>query len=208
MIAILDRNFGFEEPVTSDANRLFELLQAGDKHWDLTIANIFFEARRLAAVAVSENSETSLIVSALLVRPCQMLACGTFQAGCWSSDSLLETGTYEWLSDNFGEEIAEIIRLQPLAKRFLATVIPGYFRSLNMEEQRNVLSDGGFMTVTERMHFGSLRLYSRAMKIANWIDRGVGRYLEIPDMDFFLPFVRRAHLTRTRQPRFLKTLSV
>ena len=144
----------------------------------------------------SENSETMLVVSALLFRPCQILASGSVQAGDWTSDSLLETGTYDWLARHFGHEVAETIRLQPLAMRFLATVVPKYFSLLNTDEQRIVLSDGGFMTANERMSFGKNRCHSNAMKIASWIDRGTDRCLEIPEMDFFHPFVEQAMVWR------------
>jgi len=194
MIAIRDLGFHKAGRYPLSVGQFFELLQSGDNHWDLTVSNIFFQARQLAASAVSENSETSLVVAALLFRPCQMLASGSFQAGDWTSDSLLETGTYDWVVKNFGGEIAETIRLQPIAKRFLATVVPRYFSLLNTAEQKSVLSDGGFMTASERMTFGNLRCHSHAMKIASWMDRGVARYLEIPEMDFFMPFVERTLL--------------
>ncbi len=192
MIAIRDRNTARIETHASTAEELFELLQAGNRHWDRSVSSIFFQARHLAASAVSENSETSLIVSALLFRPCQILACGSLQAGDWTSDSLHETGTYDWLVKNFGDEIAETIRLQPFAKRFLATVIPKYYSFLDVGDQRNIQSDGGFMSVSERMTFGKNRCHHHAMQIASWIDRGVDRCLEIPEMDFFVPFIEQA----------------
>jgi len=192
MIAIRDRGISRVGKESTAVSEVFELLQAGVKHWDLTDTNLFFQARQLAASAVSENSETMLVVSALLFRPCQILASGSVQAGEWTSDSLLETGTYDWLVRNFGDEIAETIRLQPVAKRFLATVVPKYFGLLNTAEQRVLLSDGGFMTSSERMSFGKNRCHNNAMKIASWIDRGTDRCLEIPEMDFFLPFVEQA----------------
>ncbi len=195
MIAIRDRGTARIETHSSSAVELFELLQAGNLHWDRSVSSIFFQARHLAASAVSENSESSLVVSALLFRPCQILASGSLQAGDWTSDSLLETGTYDWLVKNFGDEVAETVRLQPHAKRFLATVIPKYYSFLNIHDQRCILSDGGFMSVTERMTFGKNRCHHHAMKIASWIDRGVDRCLEIPEMDFFLPFVERALLS-------------
>ena len=119
-------------------------------------------------------------------------ASGTLQAGDWTSDSLHETGTYDWLETNFGKEIAETIRLQPFAKRFLATVIPKYFSCLTTSAQCRVVSDGGFMTASERMTFGNNRCHHHAMKIASWIDRGVERHVQVPEMDFFRPFIEHA----------------
>ena len=190
MIAIRDRGIVRSETYSTASAEIFELLRAGDKHWDITVSNIFFQARQLAARAVSENSETSLVVSALLYRPCQILACGSFQAGDWTGDSLHETGTYDWLVKYFGEEVAEVIRLQPAAKRFLATVIPKYFCRLNIGFQKSIYSEGGFMTMAERMAFGKNRFHQNAMKIVGWLDLGVDRYLDLPEMDFFLPFVK------------------
>jgi predicted HD phosphohydrolase len=192
MIAIRSRDFVRLEANSSTATELFELLHAGDKHWDSTVSSIFFQARQLAASAVSENSESSLIVAAFLCRPCQILASGSMQAGDWTSDSLHETGTYDWLETNFGKEIAETIRLQPFAKRFLATVIPKYFSCLTTSAQFRVVSDGGFMNASERMTFGNNRCHHHAMKIASWIDRGVERHVQVPEMDFFLPFIEHA----------------
>ena len=192
MIAFRSRYFVRFEANSSTATELFELLHAGDKHWDSAVSNIFFQARQLAASAVSENSESSLVVAALLFRPCQILASGCLQAGDWTSDSLHETGTYDWLETNFGKEIAETIRLQPFAKRFLATVIPNYFGCLSTSAQCRVVSDGGFMTASERMTFGNNRCHHHAMKIASWIDRGVERHVQVPEMDFFRPFIEHA----------------
>lgn len=189
MIAIRDQGILRSETYSTASAEIFELLQAGDKHWDLTVSNIFFQARQLAARAVSENSESSLVVSALLYRPCQMLACGSFQAGDWTGDSLHETGTYDWLTKYFGEEVAEVIRLQTAAKRFLSTVIPKYFSRLDIGSQRSIYSEGGLMTMAERISFGKNRFHQHAMKLAGWVDRGVDRYLDLPEMDFFLPFV-------------------
>lgn len=190
MIAIRDPGIVRTEIYSTAASEVFELLQAGDKHWDISVSNIFFQSRQLAARAVSENSETSLVVAALLFRPCQILACGSFQAGDWTSDSLHETGTYDWLVKYFGEEVAEVVRLQPAAKRFLATVIPKYFSHLNTCSQRNIYSEGGFMTMSERTAFGKNRFHQNAMKLVSWIDLGVDRYLDLPEMDFFLPFIK------------------
>ena len=135
MIAIRDRSLVRIGANQISAAQLFELLQAGSEHWDPSVSDLFLKARQLASNAVSENSETSLVVSALLFHPCQALASGELRAGHWTSDSLLKTGTYDWLEENFGEEVAETIRLQPYAKRFLATVVPRYFSKLDSERQ-------------------------------------------------------------------------
>jgi len=192
MIAIRDRSIVRFGANYASAAKMFELLQAGSEHWDPSVSIRFLKARQLAASAVSENSETNLIVSALLFYPCQSLATGSLTVGFWTSDSLLKSGTYDWLDENFGKEVAETIRLQPFAKRFLATVVPKYFSRLDTESQQCVFSEGGFMTSFETMAFSQHRCHFNSMKIARWLDQGVNRCLEVPKMNFFLPFVERA----------------
>ncbi len=192
MIAIGRRHF-LQDGAHDAANQeMFELLLGGDQHWDLTVANIFFRARLVAALALSENSKPALIISALLVHPCQILASGCYQAGDWSSDSLYESGTYDWLIRNFGEEIADTVRLSHAAKRFLATVIPKYYGRQSLPSQKLMFSEGGFMSVAEREAFCKNRFHNNAVKVVGWIDKGVDRCLEVPEMSFFIPFVQRA----------------
>ena len=191
MIAIRARSYLPAGNHYKTASEVIEMLQMGDSHAESSISKFFLQARQLAAIAVSENSETLLVVSALLFHPCQMLYTGSMLAGDWTIDSLLETGTYDWMSGNFGEEVAETIRLQPVAKRFLSTVVPKYFGLLSTNAQRSLIADGGLMNSSERMVFGKNRFHSNAMKLASWIDRGFDRCLEVPEMNFFLPFVEK-----------------
>ena len=170
-------------------SEMFELLLGGDEHWDKSVRNIFASARQLAARAVSENSKPSLIVSALLLYPCQILASGSYQAGDWTSDSLHESGTYDWLHHHFGEEIAETLRLKHFAHRFLATVIPRYYGGMNTASQKSFFGEGGLMSDLERIAFCRHRFHQNSIQLVHWIDQGVDRYWDVPDMDFFLPFV-------------------
>ena len=123
MIAIGRRHF-LQDGAHGIANQeIFELLLGGDQHWDLTVANIFFRARLVAAHALSENSKPALVISALLVHPCQILASGCYQAGDWSSDSLYESGLLDLLlaqfagRDNPGEthQLESVAHQGPLA---------------------------------------------------------------------------------------------
>lgn len=191
MIAVRDRhNVGLERDATY--TDLFELLLAGDKHWDQSVTNIFVQSRHLASHAVSENAKTSLVASALLFHTCQILASGSLQAGDWTSDTLYETGTYDWLFKHFGEEVAETIRLQHVAKRFLATVVPKYQRNPNDRLLQLIHSESTCMTLSERIAFCNDPFYNNALKLACWIDRGFNRHDDVPEMEFFVPFIERS----------------
>lgn len=192
MIAIKDRSVVRIGANYASAAKMYDLLEVGNRHWDPSVSALFLKARQLAAHAVSENSETVLVVSALLFYPCQSLASGKMVSGSWTSDSLLKSGTYDWLEEHFGEDVAETIRLQPFAKRFLATVVPSYFSKLDAECQQRVFSEGGLMTSYETTAFSQHRCHFNSMKIARWLDQGVNRCLEVPEMEFFVPFIQQA----------------
>ncbi|MEQ1829324.1 MAG: hypothetical protein ABL921_25390 [Pirellula sp.] len=179
------------------ANELLQELRNGCSHINSAVATVYCEARHLAAKAVAENADNALIVSALLWKPCQMLACGTFDASDWTSDSLAETGTIEWLCEHFGDEVGETIRLVPHARRFLASVVPEYFANLSVTSQKSVFTDGGFMSWAERQIFATRRFQRNAIQIATWADQGADRWLDLPDVEFFFPFVLRAMSSKT-----------
>ncbi len=97
------------------SERIVEFLYVGLEHDSPDIRRHIREATQIASLAASENAESSMVVASLLYMPCQMLARGEYSAEMWSGDSLLESGTHDWLLEHFGPEIAEVIRLQPHA---------------------------------------------------------------------------------------------
>ena len=187
MIATNNIRFGHSGEV--NRSDLFDLLIAGDSHWNPDISGLFLFGRRLAARAVSENAPNSLVMTSLLSKSCQFVASGTISDEGWTGDSLLASGSYDWLLCNLGEAVAETIRLQPTTKRFLATVVPNYFRQLHIESQRRLFMDGGFMTHIERSNFCSNRYHTNAMTIARWADSLRDTFIDTPDMEFFFPFI-------------------
>jgi|JI7StandDraft_1071085.scaffolds.fasta_scaffold35480_3 predicted HD phosphohydrolase len=187
MIATKNVRIGYSEAVTR--GELQDLLIAGDRHWNPRISGLFYYGRQLAARAVSENAPNSLVVSSLLLKSCQFVASGTISEEAWTGDSLLASGAYDWLHCNLGEAVAETIRLQPTTKRFLATVVPNYFRQLHIESQRRLFMDGGFMTHIERATFCGNRYHANAMTIARWADSPSDVFVDTPEMEFFFSFV-------------------
>jgi predicted HD phosphohydrolase len=197
MIAIKERSYLGSRTVGSTTSELFELLLSGDSHWDPAVSSIFVHSRQLASRAVAENSQLSLVVSALLFHPCQILACGSLQAGAWTADSLHETGTYDWLVNHFGDECGETIRLQHDAQRYVSTVIPKFaipkFAQSGASRSRSVIYyEGGLMSEAEKSTFESNRYSRNAIKLASWIEKGKDPWLDVPEMDFFIPFIERA----------------
>ena len=115
MITVWNANSRAEQKNLSE--RIVEFLYVGLEHENSDVRRRIREATHLASRAASENAESSMVVASLLYIPCQMLARSEYSIEMWSGDSLLESGTHDWLLEHFGADIAEVIRLQPHAFR-------------------------------------------------------------------------------------------
>jgi predicted HD phosphohydrolase len=171
---------------------ILDQLRLGTHHSSKSVSAVFLEARHLAAKALSENADNAMVVAALLCKPCHMIASGNFDCLEWTSESLISTGTLDWLEDHFGVEIAESIRLIPHSRRYLASVLPRYFDRLSRDCQQAVLLDGGCMTAVDRQLFSKARYQKNAFLLSRWLDEGIDKWLDLPDIEFFFPFVRVA----------------
>lgn len=159
----------------------------------------FIESLAIAHRAQAELADEALIAASLLYRPCQMLFTGVYTSKPWNSDSLLETGTYDWLVENFDSAVAETIRLQPHVRRYLASVIANYYDQLDEHSRHEILRNGGIMTRNASIAFARTKHFSQSLQLSRWIHQVSKSQLEnsgLPDFEHFLsallPSVARA----------------
>jgi len=174
------------------AEQIIEFLYLGLEHQDPGVRRRIRQATHIASRAASENAELPMVVASLLYVPCQMLALREYSEEMWTGDSLLESGTVDWLLHHFGYEIGEIIRLQPHAFRYLSSVVPGYYQRIDGEVQKLVFREGGMMSPDEQFAFANSRYFANAMRLSRWIDKKSERWLEAHDVDFFAYFIGKA----------------
>lgn len=151
------------------ADELWHFFLAGLSHRDIEVQQQFAISVQVAGHAATEDASDSLITAALLCFPCHMLATGQFLIQPWSSDQLIESGTFDWLLEFFGEEVAEVIRLQPHCRRYLASINRGFARNLSLLQKEQLLRDGGEMSLESKFAFAKLRFFSPAMQLSRWI---------------------------------------
>lgn len=173
--------------VSSEA--LYQFLEGGFRHPNRLIRKRFLKSAAAAAQGVSENGCVHSIVAALFSGCSEMFVLGCYFDQDASVDSLLETQAYDWLAIQFGPDVAELVRLQFSARRYLSTVVPRYFPRLELTQQREVFGGGGFMNSFEKQAFVESPFYARALAIARWRDEEVLGRLEIPDIEFFMVFI-------------------
>lgn len=95
-----------------------------------------------------------------------------------------------FLSQYFGPDVTEPVRLHVAAKRYLATAEPGYFDLLSPASVQSLQLQGGLMSMEERAGFAAERFADAAIQLRRWDDEGkvVGR--ATPGLDHFERYVK------------------
>jgi gamma-butyrobetaine dioxygenase len=96
----------------------------------------------------------------------------------------------EWLSQWFGEEVTEPVRLHVSAKRYLCTAEPGYFELLSDESVRTLEHQGGPMTAAEAAAFEALPFAKAAVAVRRWDDEAKDPAVAPPGFSHFEPLLR------------------
>jgi phosphonate degradation associated HDIG domain protein len=97
-----------------------------------------------------------------------------------------------WLSQHFGPEVSEPVRLHVAAKRYLSASEPGYFDLLSEASKLSLKLQGGPMSATEQAKFGAERFRKDAVALRRWDDEGKIVGMETPGLGHFEPMVERS----------------
>ena len=84
------------------------------------------------------------------------------------SDTQHESLGSAWLSQHFGPEVSEPVRLHVAAKRYLSASEAGYFELLSEASKLSLKLQGGPMTQEEQAKFGSERFFQQAVALRRW----------------------------------------
>lgn len=90
-----------------------------------------------------------------------------------------------WLSQHFGPEVSEPVRLHVSAKRYLATREPGYFELLSEASVLSLKLQGGLMTDTEVAAFEREAFHREGVQLRRWDDEGKIPGMAVPDLGHF-----------------------
>jgi phosphonate degradation associated HDIG domain protein len=77
-----------------------------------------------------------------------------------------------FLSQHFGPDVTEPVRLHVAAKRYLATTEPGYHDLLSPASIQSLQLQGGLMSTEERARFAAERFADDAIRLRRWDDEG------------------------------------
>ncbi|MBL9033489.1 MAG: metal-dependent phosphohydrolase [Rhodospirillaceae bacterium] len=97
-----------------------------------------------------------------------------------------------WLSQHFGPDVTEPVRLHVAAKRYLATVEKGYYELLSAASIQSLKLQGGLMSPEETRKYEAERFAADAIKLRRWDDEGKIVGARTPDLSHFERFVGQA----------------
>ena len=127
-------------------------------------------ALQCAALAQRSGAATPLIVAALLHDVGHLLHAAHAGQPVSGVDDLHEELAAHWLSQRFGPEVVEPVRLHVSAKRFLCATDPVYFGRLSPPSQLSLKLQGGPMSTSEVGKFLSHPHYRDAVLLRRWDD--------------------------------------
>lgn len=90
-----------------------------------------------------------------------------------------------WLSQHFGPEVSEPVRLHVPAKRYLATKEKGYFELLSEASVLSLKLQGWLMNEAEIAAFEREAYYRDGIQLRRWDDEGKIAGMAVPDLSHF-----------------------
>jgi gamma-butyrobetaine dioxygenase len=137
--------------------------------------------RQAGALAEACGAPPALVAAALLHDVGHLLPAGP-------EDRHGEAGA-GWLSQWFGPEVTEPVRLHVAAKRYLCAVDAGYFGLLSAESVRTLALQGGPMTPAEVAAFGAVPYALDAVAVRRWDDEAKDTGITPPPFGHFAPLL-------------------
>jgi phosphonate degradation associated HDIG domain protein len=107
-------------------------------------------------------------------------------------DTQHEEVAHAFLSEHFGPEIAEPIRMHVAAKRYLCGKDPAYFMSLSPASVLSLELQGGPYSQDEVAEFEKSPYAEDAVRLRRWDDVGKIAGLETPDLEHYRDVLRQS----------------
>jgi phosphonate degradation associated HDIG domain protein len=107
-------------------------------------------------------------------------------------DTQHEEVAHAFLSEHFGPEIAEPIRMHVAAKRYLCAVEPSYLAALSPASIHSLELQGGPYSAAEVAEFERSPFARTAVRLRRWDDVGKVEGLETPDLEHYRPVLEAA----------------
>lgn len=105
------------------------------------------------------------------------------------ADDLHEEKGYRWLSEHFGPQVSDPVRLHVPAKRYLCAIDADYINLLTETSIKSLKDQGGPMVAEEVRSFEAEPFAKAAVSVRRWDDAAKVPNLKTPDLLHFCPYL-------------------
>jgi phosphonate degradation associated HDIG domain protein len=149
-------------------------------------------ALQAAWLAEKEGVSPELIAAALLHDIGHLLHDLPEDIADQGIDTRHEALASAWLSQHFGPEVTEPVRLHVAAKRYLCAAEPGYFDALSEASVLSLRLQGGAMPAEEADAFRRLAHSAEAVRLRRWDEGAKQPKLQTPSFHQFRIYLQRS----------------
>ena len=147
-------------------------------------------AVQCAAFAERDGADAALVTATLLHDIGHLLHDLPADVADSGIDTQHEASGSAWLSRHFGLAVTEPVRMHVAAKRYLATMEPGYFERLSEASVLSLRLQGGPMSAPQAAAFAAEPFFADAIRLRRWDEEGKIIDHHGPALDHFLPRVQ------------------
>jgi gamma-butyrobetaine dioxygenase len=104
-------------------------------------------------------------------------------------DLMHEEKASAWLRAYFEWDVTEPIRLHVIAKRYLCTIQPSYFKRLSQASVESLALQGGPLSSDEAKAFEKDAYFDAALRVRRWDEAAKEPRRVVPDLKTYLPML-------------------
>ena len=146
-------------------------------------------ALQAAGIAEREGKSAAQVVAALLHDIGHLMHDLPEDIADQGVDTQHESLASAWLSQHFGPEVSEPVRLHVAAKRYLCHAEDGYLDRLSEASKLSLGLQGGPMSAEEAARFGQERFLREALDLRRWDDEAKIVGAPTPDLAHYRPMI-------------------
>jgi phosphonate degradation associated HDIG domain protein len=144
-----------------------------------------------AYFAQQYGASDALVIAALLHDVGHLIEPAPDDIAEWKTDAGHERTGGQWLSERFGAQVSEPVRLHVPAKRYLCATDPAYVRRLSDASVITLKLQGGPMSPAEVASFESEPSCRDAVLLRQWDDQGKIVGLKTPPFESYRAMIER-----------------